>query len=538
MRITTAVLCLTVAASAFAQEHQHPASDLGTVNFANSCSAAAQPAFSRAMAQLHSFEFVPARAAFNETLQADGACAIALWGIALTQWGNPFAPGIKPPAQIQAGKMAIDRALATPPKTERERAYISAAAALFDRADTVNQRSRAVAYRDAMEKVAQSYPDDPEASTFYALSLAAAADPADKTYADLLKAGAILEKLWPAQPTHPGLAHYIIHSYDVPALAPKAIEAARKYGTIAPAAPHALHMPSHTFTRLGYWQESIDTNILSAESAKKSGNKGEELHASDYEVYAYLQTAQDSKAKAIVDALSAIAGTFDPTVPGSAASGAAGSFAIAAIPARYALERGAWREAAALVVRPTAAPYADAMTWFARAVGAARSKDPSLLADGEKAVEQLGAISDRLAKANESYWAEQVAIQRLGASAWLALARGKSDEALAALREAAAREDKTEKSAVTPGPLAPAHEMLGEMLLELKQPGAALEEFKKTMAKEPNRFRALAGAAAAATALKDAKTTRQYDEQLLKICERGDQPGRPELVAARQAVAR
>ena len=535
MRTSLFLFCLAIAPAAVAQEHQH-GSDLGTVNFANSCSAAAQPAFTHAMAQLHSFEFVPARAAFNEALQADPGCAIASWGVALTNWANPFAAGIKPPSQVAAGKAAIDRAVALGAKSERERAYISAAASLF--ADGVDQRARVIAYRDAMLKVAQAYPDDPEASTFYALSLAAAADPADKTYADQLKAGAILEKLWVQQPMHPGLAHYIIHAYDVPALAPQAIEAARKYGKIAPAAPHALHMPSHTFTRLGYWQESIDTNILSAAAAHKSGNRGEELHASDYEVYAYLQTAQDSKAKQIVEALPTLAGGFDPTVPGSAASGSAGSFAIAAIPARYALERGAWREAAALEVHPTAAPYTDAMTWFARAVGAARSKDAALLAEGQKAVEQLQSLSAALAQANEPYWAEQVAIQRLGASAWLALAQGKSDEALALMREAAVREDKTEKSAVTPGPLAPAHEMLGEMLLELKQPGAAMEEFRKTMAKEPNRFRALAGAAAAATGLKDTAAARGYDAQLLKICERADQPGRPELVAARQSLQR
>ena len=539
MRTLAYAVCLCLAAPAVAQEHQHAdPGQLGTVNFATSCTSAAQPAFLRAMALLHSFEFVPARAAFNEALQTDGTCAIALWGVALTHWANPFAAGIKPVSQLQPGKAAVDRAGAIGAKTARERAYIGAVAALFDRYDAVDQRTRVVAYRDAMEKVAQAYTDDPEATTFYALALAAAADPSDKSYADLLKAGAILEKQWAQQPMHPGLAHYIIHSYDVPALAPKAVDAARRYGKIAPAAPHALHMPSHTFTRLGYWQESIDTNILSAEAAHKVSNTGEELHASDYEVYAYLQTAQDRAAKRIVDALPAIAGGFDPSVPGSAASGGSGSFAIAAIPARYALERGAWREAAALEVHPTRTPYADAMTWFARAVGAARSKDSALQGDAQKAIDQLNALSAQLTQSGELYWAEQVAIQRLGASAWLALAQGKSDEALALMRDAAAREDKTEKSAVTPGPLAPAHEMLGEMLLELKQPGAALDEFKKTMAKEPNRFRALSGAAAAAAALNDTAAARGYYGQMVKICERGDTPGRPELAAARQAVMR
>lgn len=539
MRTSALALSLCLAAPVAAQDHQHadPA-QLGTVTFATSCRAAALPAFSSAMALLHSFEFVPARAAFDEAVQKDGGCAIALWGVALTRWGNPFAAGIKPASQLEAGKAAIARALAIGPTSERERAYIGAAAALFDRYETVDQRTRALAYRDAMLKVSQAHPDDPEASTFYALSLAAAADPSDKSYADLLKAGAILEKLWDGQPMHPGLAHYIIHSYDVPALAPKAVDAARRYGKIAPAAPHALHMPSHTFTRLGYWQESIDTNILSADAAKKSQNTGEELHAHDYEVYAYLQTAQDAAAKRILDAVPAIAGRFDPTLPGSAASGSAGLFAIAAIPARYALERGAWRDGAALEVRATTSPQVDAITWFARAVGAARSKDALLAAEAPKAVEQLNRLSERLATSGEAYWAEQVAIQRLGASAWLALAQGKSADALSLMREAAAREDKTEKSAVTPGPLAPAREMLGEMLLELKQPREALDEFKKTMAKEPGRFRALAGAAAAATALKDTAAARGYDEQLVKMCERADTPGRAELAAARQAVAR
>ena len=539
MRISALALCLCLAAPVGAQDHQHADSgQLGNVSFATSCSAAAQPDFAHAMALLHSFEFVPAREAFNAAVQKDGTCAIAVWGVALTHWANPFAAGIKPAGQLQAGKAAIDRAAGIGARTERERDYIGAAARLFEHYDTVDQRTRMAAYRDAMQKVAASHPTDPEASAFYALALAAAADPTDKTYADLLKAGAILEKLWAAQPMHPGLAHYIIHSYDVPALAPRAVEAARRYGKIAPAAPHALHMPSHTFTRLGYWQESIETNILSAEAAHKSGNTGEELHASDYEMYAYLQTAQDAAAKRILDALPGIARGFDPAVPGSAASGAAGSFAIAAIPARYALERGAWREAAALDVRTTRAPYADAMTWFARAVGAARSKDAALVGDGQKAIDQLKGLSERLAQAGEAYWAEQVAIQQLGASAWLALAQGRPDEALSLMREAVAREGKTEKSAVTPGPLAPAHEMLGDMLLELKQPREALEEFKKTMAKEPNRFRALAGAAAAATALNDTAAARGFREQLLKICERAETPGRPELAAARQAVRR
>ncbi len=246
-----------------AQEvHQHPAEGkLGTVKFANSCSADAQPAFAHGMALLHSFEFGPAIDAFQSAAGKDPSCAIAYWGMGVAQWSNPFAAGLKPAAAIQPGRDFIEKAKTIGAKTERERDYVAAAGALYDRFESVDQRTRVLAYRDAMAKLAAKYPTDAEASTFYALALAAAADPADKTFADLLKAGGMLEKLWLAQPDHPGIPHYIIHSYDVPPLAARAVAAARQYAKIAPAAPHALHMPSHTFTRLGYWQDSIDTNI-------------------------------------------------------------------------------------------------------------------------------------------------------------------------------------------------------------------------------------------------------------------------------------
>src|SRR5262245_3566877 len=517
-----------------AQEHQHDAAQFGTVTFANSCSADVQPAFARAMALLHSFEFGEAIDSFRAVAGKDPSCGMAWWGTALAQWGNPFAAGIKPAAQLQPGADAIARARSVGATTERERDYIAAAAALYDRMDTVDQRTRMIAYRDAMGRVSTKYADDTEAAAFYALGLAFCADPADKTYADQLKAGAILEQLWKMQPQHPGLAHYIIHSYDAPARARKAVDAARRYAKIAPAAPHALHMPSHTFTRLGYWQDSIDTNILSAEASRKAGSLGEELHAIDYQVYAYLQTGQDAAARRLVDQ---IAASGDPTAPGvraGAAPGAAGFFAKAAVPARYALERGAWGEAATLEVHPARTmPQSDAMTWFARALGGARSGDT---ASARRAIDELQKLIDRLTEARESYWAEQVTIQKLGASAWLALAEGKTDEALTAMRSAADREDKTDKNAISPGPLAPAHELLGEMLLQVKQPKAALAEFQKTMAKEPNRFRGIAGAAAAASQSGDKAAARKYYQQLLTICARADTPGRPELDAARQAV--
>lgn len=528
------VVALAASLAAF-QDHQHGTAGLGTVKFANSCAAEVQPEFARGMALLHSFEFGQARDAFKVVLSGDPSCAMALWATGVSQWGNPFAAQIKPAAQMQAGRATLERAASAGARTERERDYIAAAMLLFERYDTLDQRTRARAYRDAMERVAAKYPDDTEAATFYALAIAGAADPADKSYADLRKAGGILEPLWKTQPDHPGLAHYIIHSYDVPALAPLAVTAARRYAKIAPAATHALHMPSHTFTRLGYWQESIDTNILSAEAARKAGSIYEELHALDYQTYAYLQSGQDAAAGRLVQAAAEIGARRSATAVASAASPTAGLYALAAIPARYALERGDWAAASRLEAQASQVAYADAMTWFARAIGASRSKDVST---AKAAVEELQKAIDRLTQQNESYWAEQVTIQKLAGSAWAALAEGRQADALAAMREAADREDKTEKAAVTPGPLAPARELLGEMLLELKRPKEALAEFQKTLTKEPNRFRALAGAAAAATLAGERSTARRHYAQLLEVAARADMPGRPELKAARDATRR
>jgi tetratricopeptide (TPR) repeat protein len=420
-------------------------------------------------------------------------------------------------------------------KTPRERDYIAAVSTLYDRFETVDQRTRMLAYRDAMGRLAAKYPDDPEATTFYALWLAAAADPADKTYVDQLKAGAMLEKLWQTQPDHPGIPHYIIHSYDVPALASRAVTAARQYAKVAPDAPHALHMPSHTFTRLGYWQDSIETNILSAAAARKAGTIYEELHATDYQIYAYLQSGQDAAARRLVDGLADLQSRASANAVASAAPPTAGSYALAAIPARFALERGAWAEAARLEPHPSRYAYVDAMTWFARALGNARTRDVAAV---KTSIDELQKAIDRLTQEKETYWIEQVTIQKLAATAWLALAEGRAADALPAMREAADREDRTEKAAITPGPLAPARELLGEMFLQLDQPKAALAEFQKTIAKEPNRFRALAGAAAAATKAGDRTTARKYYQQLVTICSKADTPGRPELQTARTVARR
>jgi tetratricopeptide (TPR) repeat protein len=525
---------LAAAPVAGQQMHDHGGAEkLGTVRFATSCSAAAQPAFQRAMALLHSFEFGPAIDGFTAANGTDPGCAIAQWGIALSRWGNPFAAGNKTPTQLQAGRAAIDKAKAIGAKTERERDFVGAAERLFLDFERVDQRTRLLAYRDAMAGVAARYPDDPEASAFYAVALVASNDPTDRTYAQLLKAGAILERLAPAQPDHPGFVHYIIHAYDVPPLAPKAIAAARSYAKIAPSAPHALHMPSHTFTRLGYWQDSIDTNIASAEAARKEGATSEELHAMDYQMYAYLQTAQDRAARALVEALPGIIAKPGPAAGASAAPLSAGVFATAAIPARYALERQAWAEGVKLELRPSTSPQADAITWFARGLGAARLRD---VASARAAIDALQQLESKLTAAREAYWAEQVAIQRLGVSAWTALADGRPDEALTTMQSAADREDRTEKNAVTPGPIAPAREQLGYMLLALDRPADALAAFETTLKKEPNRFLALAGAADAARKKGDTAASRTYAQQMVTVAARGDADARPQLTAARAAV--
>jgi hypothetical protein len=533
-------MAVMVATSAVAQEHEHGAStsgQLGTVSFATSCSAAAQPTFNRAVALLHSFEFGRATTAFASTLEADPSCAVAEWGIALSAWGNPFGVGIRPAAPLKQGRDAVERARRLAPKTERERAYIDAVALLYEHADTIEQRARLVAYRDAMAKIASTSPTDAEASIFHALAISAvaAASPPDPSYAEPLKAGAILEKLIATRPDHPGLAHYVIHSYDYPPLADRALEAARRYAKIAPDSPHARHMPSHTFTRVGYWQESIDANVASGAVAKRDGVVGEELHSMDYRTYAYLQTAQDAKARAMVDALPEVAGRFNPNGPSSAAPNSAAYFAIAAIPARYALERGAWAEAVALEARPSSYPYTEALTYMARAVGAAHTGNAAVI---KASIDALQRISETLTAQKEMYWAEQTEIQRREATAWLAMAEGRTAEAVAAMRAVALMEDRTEKSAVTPGPLAPAREMLGEMLLQRNQPADALKEFEATLKKEPNRFRAVYGAAKAAESAADRAKARSYYAQLLKICERADTPGRPEMIEARKGAER
>jgi hypothetical protein len=531
-----AVLLMFIAAPGMAQEHHHGSGEkLGRVRFATSCNDVAQREFNRAVALLHSFQFSRAIEGFNAVLGEDSTCAIAYWGIALSDWSNPFAPGLKEQGQLQLGRRSAERGKELGAQTERERAYITAVGQLYADFERTPQQARLLDYRDSMGGLAAKYPQDHEAQIFYALALAAADDPEDKTYADRLKAGAMLEKLFAEEPTHPGLAHYIIHAYDVPALAGRALIAAQRYAQIAPDAPHALHMPSHTFTRLGYWQESIDSNVAAAAAARRQGQTAEELHASDYETYAYLQTGQDEAAARIVKSLPQIKSRFDPqAILIGAGPPAAGYFALAAIPARYALEREDWQHAERLAVSETPFPYTDAMTWFARGLGAARLRHAATANEAATALRQ---IQERLSKADERYWAQQVEIQAATVSAWSALAAGENEDALRQMESAAALEDETEKSAVTPGPLSPARELLGEMLLQLNEPTKAFEQFEATLKKEPRRFHSLYGAAHAAQLNGSRDTSQRYFRELLTVCAKADTPGRAELKEARQALA-
>jgi Tfp pilus assembly protein PilF len=528
--ILTLVSILALPAIVAAQHDQHGAAGekLGTAHFETSCSPSTRADFDRAVALLHSFEYRSAMETFNKVLAADPSCAVAYWGIGLCHWGNPFA-GVKAGPPLERGLEAVQKGLAAGAPTPREKAYIAAVSELYKNAATVPHRDRTLAYASAMDAVQRDNPKDIEARIFYALAVNQTAPPTDKTYAAQLKAVAILEPLWKQYPDHPGLPHYIIHAYDHPPLAAKALDAARRYASIAPSAPHALHMPSHTFTRVGYWTESAETNIKSEQTALQQNVVGEALHAMDYQAYAYLQLAQDQKAKAVLDRMPAIAAKLDLNAMGGAAPPVAGIYARNAIAARYALERGAWAAAAALQVQASPFPYADAITHYARALGAARSGQP---AAAKADVERLAALRDASAAAKDAYWTEQVDIERQIATAWIAFAEGRKDDGLRLMRAAADAEDLTDKAAISPGPIAPARELLGEMLLEAGDARAALVAFEATMQKEPNRFRGAFGAARAAEALGDRATAAKYYRQVVAIA-KGSDNLRPELKRAR-----
>jgi tetratricopeptide (TPR) repeat protein len=500
---------------------------LGQVQFSTSCQRATQEDVNRAVALLHSFWFDASAKAFESVTQQDPNCAMAYWGVAMTWLGNPFAWPPNPKG-LQEGWAAVEKAKAIGGKTPREQAYIAAVEAFYKDADKIDHRTRALAYERAMEQLHRTYPDDREAAVFYALALNATALPADKTYANQLKAAQILEGIFTEQPNHPGVAHYLIHSYDYPPIADRGLSAARRYAGIAPAAPHALHMPSHIFTRRGYWQESIDSNRASAAAAK---NQFDQLHAMDYLVYAHLQLGQDAAAKRVLDDMTAIEKvTFEHFVT---------AYAMAAIPSRYALERRQWADAAALTLPRSDFPWnrfpqSEAVLVYAHALGAARSNNVDA---ARKDLERLQALRDALATAKLGYWVEQVDIQHQVVTAWVAFAQGRHDEALQIMRTAADREEATEKHPVTPGPLVPARELLGEMLLAGDQPQAALQAFEASIQVEPNRFWGMYGAARAAELAGDRDKANTYYAQLIALAERTDSM-RPALAQAKEFMGK
>ena len=509
------------------EAHDHggrAAETLGKVSFPTSCDPKVQGQFERGVALLHSFWFAEGLKAFTAVAEQDPGCAIAYWGIAINRLLNPFN-GEAAATFVKQGQGAIEKARAIGAKTQRERDYIEAAALLYTDAGTKRWTDRAVAYEQAMARVVETYPDDVEAKVFYALALNVAADLKDQTYAKQLKAAALLEPLLPSHPDHPGIAHFLIHSYDYPPLAEKGLAAARRYASIAPSAAHALHMPSHIFTRIGAWEDSAATNMKSEQTARADSSADEILHAVDYQVYAYLQLARDADARNAIERAERDAARLPFIRP-------VGPFGQAAVAARYALERGDWRSAAALPVKPTKVLYADAITHFARAVGAARSGD---VGAAQADVTRLGELRDALVAAKNEYWAGQVEIQRLGASAWTAFAQGQRDEALKLMREAADKESTSEKASVSPGPILPARELLGDLLLELGQPALALKEYEASQQREPNRFRGLYGAASAAEKAGDTAKAKSYYAKLAALARQGD--SRPELQQAKRYLA-
>jgi tetratricopeptide (TPR) repeat protein len=516
-----------------AQHHDHAAGDpekLGRVNFAVSCNAAAQEKFNRAVALLHSFWYEAAEKEFASVAEKDPACAMAWWGAAMSRWQPLWTP---PGAEaLKAGAAAVEKAETIGAKTDRERAYIAAIGAFYRDSAAQDHRTRALAYEKAMEQLVARFPDDSEAALFYSLALqgAAAASPPDPSFARQIKAGAIADKVFAAHPDHPGAAHYTIHAYDYPPLAERGLSAARRYAKIAPDSPHALHMPSHIFTRLGYWNESISSNRDSAAAARKHGSLGDELHALDYLVYAHLQLGQDRKAREVM-----------AQAPRSAGSGGsiyfAGLYALASMPARYALERRAWREAAALELPKDVFPggrqsWTEISLHFAKGLGAARSGD---LATARAAVEKLAAIRDSIAGVN--YWPSAAEAHRLTVAAWVARAEGKNEEALALMRNAADLEDRIDKHPVTPGYVMPARELLGDLLVELNQPEKALAEYEAALRSSPGRFTTTYGAGRAAEISGNMAKAAESYAQALELTREGD-GARPEIAAARQFLAR
>ena len=521
-------------------QHQTHSDKIGRVNFSVSCSAKAQEQFNRAAAWLHSFEYEDAEKIFTEVNLTDPQCAMGHWGVAMSNYHPLWAP--PGAAELQKGLNAVEKAKAVGAKTERERDYIAAIEIFYKDSAKLDHRTRVSAYSEAMERLYRRYPADREAGVFYALTLIAKGTMAsDKNYLNEKKAAEILNRLLVLEPEHPGVTHYLIHGYDYPALAYLALPAARSYAKIAPASAHARHMPSHIFTRMGLWQDAIQSN-LDAQAAAKAyavrnrmpGAWDEELHAMDYLAYAYLQSAQDKKARAVLDELYQIRKAEPENFKVA--------YSFTAIPARYALERRQWSEAVKLPLQPGTLEkfpwqsfrWAEAHIRFARAIGAARIGNT---AAARQEVEQLNLIRQTLAEIKGGYdWAKQVEIERQIAAAWLTYAEGNREESFKLMRAAADLDDATEKHPVTPGAILPAREQLGELLLELKQPTAALAEFENALRNTPNRFNAIYGAARASNLAADRKKAKYYYTKLLVLSGQADN-SRPEIKEAKTFLA-
>ena len=503
----------------------------GEVDFQISCGPAVQKKFKEAVWTLHSFWYPEALKGFTAVIEAEPGCAMGYWGIAMSHWYPLWYP--PSPAALKAGAEAVEKAVAAGPKTEREKDYIAAIAAFYHDSDKLDHHTRAVAYEKAMEQVYLRYPEDREAAAFYGLALNASALPTDKTYANQRKAADLLNKVWAEQPNHPGVVHYLIHSDNSPEFAAAGLDAAICYSKVAPDVPHALHMPSHIFTRLGMWQQSIDSNRAAHAAAlayvrRTLGPESfdtESVHTMDYLEYAYLQTAQDSGAKEVVDELTSFRQSAAPNLPAA--------YAVAAIPVRYALERRDWPAAAALS-EPAIGfplerfPWAEAMIAYGRALGDARTGN---IAGAETEVERLQSLEDKL-KGNDTYWANQVEVQRLAAAGNIAHVRGDDKKAVALVRAAADLDATMDKHPATPSSVLPARELLADLLLELNQPAAALVEYRAMLSTDPNRFRSLLGEARAAKQTGDSAAAHDAYRTLVALSKPVG-PVRPELSEAR-----
>ena len=509
------------------QQAPHDHEKLGNVHFPISCGADAQHQFNRGLAMLHNFWYPQGVDAFVALTKSSPDCAMAYWGIGISARANPLV-GSPDAAALDRGWQAVEKAKAAGRQTDRERDYVAAIGAYYQDWQKRDYRSRVLAYEAAMEQLHRRYPDDNEGALFYALAINEAVTvlPADKSYARPLKAGQILEGVLAKQPDHPGALHYLIHSYDFPPLANRGLAAAERYANVAPSAPHAQHMPSHVFSMLGLWQESIRANQAALRASKTY------VHAMDFMAYAYLQGAQDREAQRLVEESGALQGTQAPPVTLSPTGGVLGVYtALAAIPARYALERGQWPEARTLRVH-SSYPAADAITYFGRAMGAARTGD---VAGAKQEIEQLESLRNQLKQ--DAYWAEQVEIERLAAEAWTSHAAGNTSEAIKLMQTAADREDASEKHVAMENRLWPMRELLGELFLALNRPADALKAFDLSLKSAPNRFRSFYGAAKAAERTKDRARAKQYFQRLIALSSHADSD-RPELTEARSFLAR